>query len=759
MSVQKITIDKVVFVDGNVAFMIVVTNTGDCNLTGVKVTEIYDSTELDLVGFVDQSGRWSNSSDVFTYDGNLTPGSSANFTVVFKALVNGTLLNQVNVTSNETDNKTGNNTTTVYKPNMSVQKITIDKVVLIEGNVSFMIVVTNTGDCNLTNVKVTEIYNSNELSFIDYDNKDKWTKSGDVFTYGENLTAGSSANFTVVFKALVNGTLLNQVNASSNETDNKTGNNTTDVGSLCDLVIYKDVNVTSIDLYGLVEWTITVINNGPNTAEDVYVIDTLPEGLELVNLPSNCSYVQDGLRWDIGELLANKNVTLKLITKAQTIGNKTNIAVVHTTTNETDKTNNEANNTTFVSSSCDLVVSKTVNASSVYINEVVEWNITVVNNGPYSAMDVVVKDNIPAGLKVIGATPSVGQFDIKTGIWRIGDMENNTSVFLVLVTQVLTEGSITNIVVVNTTTPETNVTNNEANNTTVVNPICDLEISKIVNLKEVYVGENVIWTIKVKNNGPSTAYDIKVEDQLPKALKAISYKVTKGSFNMNSCVWTIKSLGKGASAILTLTTKIVGEGIITNPVSVNTTTEESDYTNNKANDSTKSLPIVDLELKKYSDKIKYTKGDKMHWTIVVTNNGPSTAKDVVVSDVLPSGIKFISFKASKGSYDVSTGKWNIGELENGETVFIEIYCKVINPGSITNYARVTTSIKDSDPTNDRDSSSILVNDIPDEPVEPDEPVHPDSPKVTMHSTGNPLAYLLVAICILLGSFWSRNRKE
>jgi uncharacterized repeat protein (TIGR01451 family) len=573
------------------------------------------------------------------------------------------------------------------------------------------------------------------------------------------LTAGSSANFTVVFKALVNGTLLNQVNASSNETDNKTGNNTTDVGSLCDLVIYKDVNVTSIDLYGLVEWTITVINNGPNTAEDVYVIDTLPEGLELVNLPSNCSYVQDGLRWDIGELLANKNVTLKLITKAQTIGKKTNIVVVYTTTNETDKTNNEANNTTFVSSSCDLVVSKTVNASSVYINELVEWNITVVNNGPYSAVDVVVKDNLPAGLKVIGATPSVGQFDINTGIWRIGDMENNTSVFLVLVTQVLTEGAITNIVVVNTTTPETNDTNNEANNTTVVNPICDLEISKIVNLKEVYVGENVIWTIKVKNNGPSTAYDIKVEDQLPKALKAISYKVTKGSFNMNSCVWTIKSLGKGASAILTLTTKIVGEGIITNPVSVNTTTEESDYTNNKANDSTKSLPIVDLELKKYSDKIKYTKGDKMHWTIVVTNNGPSTAKDVVVSDVLPSGIKFISFKASKGSYDVSTGKWNIGELENGETVFIEIYCKVINPGSITNYARVTTSIKDSDPTNDRDSSSILVNDIPDEPVEPDEPVHPDSPKVTMHSTGNPLAYLLVAICILLGSFWSRNRKE
>ena len=640
---------------------------------------------------------------------------------------------------------------------MTVQKITIDKVVFVDGNVTFMIVVTNTGDCNLTDVKVTEIYNSAELDLLDIKDDDggRWTRSGDVFSYSGNLTVGSSTNFTVVFKALVNGTLLNQVNATSNQTDNKTGNNTTDVKSLCDLVIYKSVNVTSVDLYGFVEWTITVINKGPNTAENVYVIDTLPEGLELVNLPSNCSYVQDGFRWNIGELLANKNVTLKIVTKAQTIGNKTNIVVVYTTTNETDKTNNKANNTTFVSSSCDLVISKSVNASSVYINELVEWNITVVNNGPNSAMDVVVNDNLPAGLKVISATPSVGQFDINTGIWRIGDMDNNTSVFLVLVTQVLTEGSITNIVVVNTTTPETNYTNNEANNTTVVNPICDLEISKIVNLKEVYVGENVIWTIKVKNNGPSTAYDIKVVDQLPKALKVIAYKVTKGSFDMNSCVWTIKSLGKGDSAILTLKTKVVGEGIITNPVSVNTTTEESDYTNNKANDTTKSLPIVDLELKKYSDKIVYKKGDKMHWTIVVTNNGPSTAKDVVVSDVLPSGVKFISFKASKGSYDVSTGKWNIGELANGETVFIEIYCKVITAGSITNYATVTSSTKDSNLTNNHDSSTILVNDTPEEPDVPDEPDHP----VTMHSTGNPLAYLLVAICILVGSFWSRNRKE
>ena len=117
--------------------------------------------------------------------------------------MNGTLTNTVNVTSNETDNKTGNNTTDVYKPNMTVQKVTLDNVVFVNNTVRFMIVVTNTGDCDLHNVTVTEIFNSKELEFKDIvDGSGKWTQSGDyVFVYDGALAKGNSTNFTVVFTA------------------------------------------------------------------------------------------------------------------------------------------------------------------------------------------------------------------------------------------------------------------------------------------------------------------------------------------------------------------------------------------------------------------------------------------------------------------------------------------------------------------------------------------------------------------------------
>ena len=96
--------------------------------------------------------------------------------------------------------------------------------------------------------------------------------------------------------------------------------------------------------------------------------------------------------------------------------------------------------------------------------------------------------------------------------WSIGTLEKDTPVSLVLVTKVLINGTFINIATVNTTTPESDYTNNEANNTTRADPICDLVIIKVVDSKKVYLGEIVSWTIKITNNGPSEALDVKVED-------------------------------------------------------------------------------------------------------------------------------------------------------------------------------------------------------------------------------------------------------
>lgn len=225
-------------------------------------------------------------------------------------------------------------------------------------------------------------------------------------------------------------------------------------------------------------------------------------------------------------------------------------------------------------------------------------------------------------------------------------------------------------------------------------------------------------------------------------------------------------MNSGSRYTLTLVTKVLSVGNITHPVEVTTTTPDSNESNNKANNTTVAIEECDLEIIKSSDKSVYHVGDKMHWIIEVVNHGPCTAKDTWVSDILPSGLKFISYTSSRGSYDKATGKWSIGDLKKGEKVTLDILCKVLKAGSITNDANVTCSVNDTDLSNNYDNATVKVieNKTPGPEPEPKPPV-PDTPEPkvpvhpTMHATGNPIAYLIVALFVILGSFWSRNKKQ
>jgi hypothetical protein len=68
---------------------------------------------------------------------------------------------------------------------------------------------------------------------------------------------------------------------------------------------------------------------------------------------------------------------------------------------------------------------------------------------------------------------------------------------------------------------------------------------------------------------------------------------------------------------------------------------------------------------------------------------------------------------------------------------------------------VTCNETDSDLSNSFDMCTVGVIKNETEP-----PVgQPGKPPVTMKETGNPLAYLVIALVIIFGSFWSENRKE
>lgn len=106
-------------------------------------------------------------------------------------------------------------------------------------------------------------------------------------------------------------------------------------------------------------------------------------------------------------------------------------------------------------------------------------------------------------------------------------------------------------------------------------------------------------------------------------------------------------------------------------------------------------------------------GQTIAYTVRVANNGPSGATNVRVTDLLPSGVSYVSASASQGSYVSGTGVWSIGTLGNGSIATLMLSASV-NAGqggnTITNtISRVSADEADPGSAGDDLSEAVLVN--------------------------------------------------
>ena len=85
---------------------------------------------------------------------------------------------------------------------------------------------------------------------------------------------------------------------------------------------------------------------------------------------------------------------------------------------------------------------------------------------------------------------------------------------------------------------------------------------------------------------------------------------------------------------------------------------------------------ADLRLIKTVDNPTPTNGDVITFTITVTNDGPSKATGVEVTDILDPAFEVQSVTPSQGSVDGTTGIWSVGTINSGASASVVLVCKV-----------------------------------------------------------------------------------
>ena len=192
---------------------------------------------------------------------------------------------------------------------------------------------------------------------------------------------------------------------------------------------------------------------------------------------------------------------------------------------------------------------------------------------------------------------------------------------------------------VSASTSDPNGGNNTASQSVTVTSQADLTITKSGPATAI-AGQNIVYTITVTNNGPSTASGVSVTDTAPAGITFVSN--SGGCTSAFPCA--LGTLTNGQSVTITSTYSAspgAGGTTIANTATVSSSTSDPTAGNNSASAVTTINGSADLSITKSGPAFS-TAGSPIVYTITVTNNGPSDAAAVSVTDPDPAGTTFVS---------------------------------------------------------------------------------------------------------------------
>lgn len=634
-----------------------------------------------------------------------------------KTLVNktGTFINEASVSGNEYDWDLKNNNDSAGinvnpSADLAVEILVNDTNPKFNSLVKWTLRVTNNGPDEATGVVVCDLLSKDLIYLSSTGNYD--VKSG--LWNIETLESGKSVSIDIVTLVNKTGKIANDASVSGKEYDwnlsNNYDNKSIAVDVCADLVIKKLVNDTNPKFNSLVEWTLRVTNNGPDTATGVVVCDILPEGLISIDKSFNGT-------WNVGKLLNNQTKELTIICLVNKTGKLVNIADIAGNEYDCNLTNNIVNKSIEVAQSADLFVKKYVNNTSPDFGEIIKWSVVVSNNGPDIATNVQVNDLLDGGLIFVKSSSTKGNYDVKSGIWTIDSLAPETDETLNIYCKVNKIGKILNFVSVNSTQYDWNESNNHDNESVNAVKIADLSVIKLINNSNPNYDDLIKWTIIVSNNGPNMATGVIVNDLLPKSVEYISSYLSKGFYNPVNGICDVGNLNAGEKLQLNIVSKIVKTGDITNVVNVKGNEKDSNLTNNHFEKSVYVKPAADLSIEKSVSKQEVNINDLIEYVIEITNNGPDSAENIKVSELLNPNLKVISFESTKGNFNNTNNVLTIDSLVNGEKVRLTINAAANACGKFENKVAVSSDTFDYDKSNNQDGTSVFVSENTTEKIE------------------------------------------
>ena len=121
-----------------------------------------------------------------------------------------------------------------------------------------------------------------------------------------------------------------------------------------------------------------------------------------------------------------------------------------------------------------------------------------------------------------------------------------------------------------------------------------------------------------------------------------------------------------------------------------------------------SMLESDLQVIETIDNPSPHVGDIVKLTVQAKNNGSSNNSNVKVTQLLGFGYALLNVSTTSGSYNIGTGVWEIGSLNDHSSEYMTITVKVKSTGSYNATSVISGSLNDPIPANNSSSTSASI---------------------------------------------------
>ena len=433
-----------------------------------------------------------------------------------------------------------------------------------------------------------------------------------------------------------------------------------------------------------IEWGV----NGGAIAPSVAITDTLPQGVNLLNVVGQVSgtYSLNGnaVVFSLGDITPNATGTIELLVKISNSLNSGDVLVNNVMMASGNKTASASATTTIVGLN-DYALSLDKSApAEVQAGENIKFNLAWSVLGNKTAQNVVLTDTLPSNVTFVSAA---GSFNYNTTtrqiVWQLGDILPTASSTLEVI--VATSGSANNGDQVINNAAITSGTKSASDSTTTTitkggggGADHNVFITKTAPTG-INAGETITYGLNWNVTGNEIAPDVIITDTLP--AKVIFVSAT-GNYTFatstREIIWSLGNKNNGDNGSLNITVatnaadlsngeQLVNNVIIRSGVKTDTATAATTVSKGGGGGADHNVFITKTAPTGINAGETITYG--LNWNVT----GNEIAPDVIITDTLPAKVIFVS---ATGNYTFATSTreiiWSLGNKNNGDNGSLNI---------------------------------------------------------------------------------------